>query len=297
MTVQGFASNIGVRQARAERIDALVGLAELVAQAVDVHVVGAGEPPELGPGDVVEAERRAPRQRAPAVAVGVDRQRGVAAEREEAGEADAGQVRHDAGAAELQHEVVAPAHLVDLAGDVEGEHELPCPSGRRTRSMTAITARARSSNGQDGAVALQLVVLDEVEPGARRARPRARPWPPASSPTEGLTMVPISGRPSTPASRRVPSTPNCGPGFGVGERLRQPQVEEAQPGELLQLEEVAGHGGDQVRQRRPHVVDRPGQGDAPLAVRRRPRGRRRAATGRRPGRDRRAPPRGRRSAP
>ena len=26
-------------------------------------------------------------------------------------------------------------------------------------------------------------------------------------------MVPISGRPSTPESRRVPATPNCGPGY------------------------------------------------------------------------------------
>ena len=59
-------------------------------------------------------------------------------------------------------------------------------------------------------------------------------------------MVPISGRPSTPVSRRVPSIPNCGPGLASANASRQPQVEEAQPGELLQLEEIAGHGGDQI---------------------------------------------------
>ena len=80
-------------------------------------------------------------------------------------------------------------------------------------------------------------------------------------------MVPISGRPSTPASRRVPSMPNCGPGFASANVVGQAEVEQAEAGELLELEEVARHRRDQVRQRRPHVRDRPGQGDAALAVR------------------------------
>ena len=61
-------------------------------------------------------------------------------------------------------------------------------------------------------------------------------------------MVPISGRPSTPARRRVPCDAEPRPRVGRGERLRQAQVEEAEAGELLELEEVAGNRGDEVRQ-------------------------------------------------
>ena len=86
-------------------------------------------------------------------------------------------------------------------------------------------------------------------------------------PTLGLTIVPRSGRPCTPASFRVPSMPNCGPSIGVGEGRRHADVEETQAGELLQLEQVACDGRDQVGQRRAQVLDRPGEGDPRLPPR------------------------------
>ena len=89
-----------------------------------MHVVGARQPPELLPGDVGPAEQRMARQVAPAVAVRVDRQLAEAAELDHADQPDRVQARHQAGGAVREQQVVAPAHLVEVAGEVEGEHGL-----------------------------------------------------------------------------------------------------------------------------------------------------------------------------
>ena len=60
-------------------------------------------------------------------------------------------------------------------------------------------------------------------------------------------------------SRRVPSTPNAGPGVPLRERGGQIEVDEPDRGELLDLEEVAGDGREQVRQRGAEVVEREAQ--------------------------------------
>ncbi len=51
-------------------------------------------------------------------------------------------------------------------------------------------------------------------PAAQRSATSAA-VPAGSSPTEGFTIVPTSGRPSTPDRRRVPSIPNPGPGLAA----------------------------------------------------------------------------------
>ena len=63
-----------------------------------------------------------------------------------------------------QHQVVAPAHLVELARQVEGVHRLAAgPVGLGLdRAHHGADARVE---GADGAVRLQLVVLDEVDAG------------------------------------------------------------------------------------------------------------------------------------
>ena len=56
--------------------------------------------------------------------MGMDRQIGVAAEFDHADQADRIDARHYAGAAFREDQIVAPSHLVDLSGQVEGEHHL-----------------------------------------------------------------------------------------------------------------------------------------------------------------------------
>ena len=62
-------------------IDLVILLRELALQAVHVHVVDAGQPPERLVGLERDAEQRVARQRAEAVAVAVEREIGVAAQR------------------------------------------------------------------------------------------------------------------------------------------------------------------------------------------------------------------------
>ena len=71
--------NIGVRQARAERIT-LRPFAEFVAETVDVGMVNAGKPPKLLVRDKAHADCRRPPIDAPPVAVAVDAQLRVRAQ-------------------------------------------------------------------------------------------------------------------------------------------------------------------------------------------------------------------------
>lgn len=238
-----------------------------------MHVVGAGEAPDLLPGDIGPAQQRVPRQRAPAVAMRVDRQRGVARQREEAADAHGVEARHHAGAAELAHEVVPATHLVDLAGQVEGEHHLL--SG--ALGMIVDDAHHRAGAGLEragGAVGLQLVVLDEVDAGLAEGGDQGG----------GLPGIEADAGLDDGADQRPPldagKPPRAGDaeahaGIGGGEARGQPQVEQAQAGELAQFEEIAGHGRDEIGQRRAEIVHRPGKGDGGAAEDRR----RRAARG------------------
>ena len=133
-----------------------------------MHVVGAGEPPELLPGDVGPAEQRVAAEVAPAVAVGVDRQLRVAGDLGHADEADRVEADHHAGAAELQHQVVVAAHGVEIVGDVEGEHHLAADALGVAVDRAHHGAGARVE-GAGRAIGLELVVLDEVDAGLAEA--------------------------------------------------------------------------------------------------------------------------------
>lgn len=86
----------------------------------------------------------------------------MAAELNHVGIADGKNARHHAGTAMGNRQVVTPPHLVDLTGEVEGDHRLPAGLVRG-----AIDRRHHRSNRfferAGGAVGLQLVVLDEVD--------------------------------------------------------------------------------------------------------------------------------------
>src|ERR1035438_8210624 len=73
-------------------------------------------------------------------------------------------------------------------------------------SITCMTADRRSSKGQCGPSACNSSSLMKSIPPSVRARTiSAVAW--GESPTLGLIMVPINGRPYTPVSLRVPPTP------------------------------------------------------------------------------------------
>ena len=134
--------------------------------------------------------------------------------------------------------------------------------------MTPVRSACRSQHRHDGAdafgqrrgraVALQLVVLDEVDTGRRefahqlgevgRRQPDARLHDRADHRAVRSAHEPPGAR---DAERRA--------GVPLRERGRQIEVDELDRGELLDLEQVAGHGREQVRQRRAEVVERKAQ--------------------------------------
>ena len=70
--------------------------------------------------------------------------------------------------------------------------------------------RARAaSNGQCGAVGLQLVVLDEVDAGLAQLATSSAVCS-ADRPTLGLMIVPTSGPLARRSARRVPAMPSAG---------------------------------------------------------------------------------------
>ena len=116
------------RQAGASRRDhRLIRLAELVAQAVDVGVIDAGETPELLERDEGHAERRRAAQHPPPVAMAVDHQLRVRAQNLHRGQPDGVHAHHQAGPTVGDDMVVAAQHLVEVARQVGRiHHSLAC---------------------------------------------------------------------------------------------------------------------------------------------------------------------------
>ena len=234
---------------------AAVAFAELVGQAVDMQVIRPGQTPERGPCAIVEAERGVAREIAPAVPMGVDGQLRMAAQGQHPGEADGIGAGHDAGAAFGQHEVVAAAHLVHLAGQVEGEHDLAA----RPFGMGADDAHDGAHavvEGADVAVGLQFVILDEVD--ARRAERvdhgggfggRKADGGFDDGADEGAVFHARQGAGALGAEGGAGT---CGDEFG-GKAERG----EAQARDAVQFEEVPGHGGEDVGQAGAGIGERP----------------------------------------
>ena len=247
------------RQAGAGRLDhALVRLRELVLQAVDVHVVGAGEPPESS-----ARPRRTSRA--------ADGGRGSPSRC--GGRGSAARLKRPSSIMptsptefRLAIRQVAPwARSVSWRRRIWSRSPVRLkanmaflPVRSASASMTRITARTRSSKGQSGPSDWSSSSLMKSIPASHSSCDSAAVSS-GSRPTLGLMMVPMSGRPSTPASRRVPGDAEARAGIGVGEGRRQPDVEKFQAAHRLQLEQVAGDGGDEIGKRRAERRQGPGQ--------------------------------------
>ena len=123
------------------------------------------------------------------------------------------------------------------------------------RSSTGMTARTRSASGADGPLPCSSSSLMKSIPAA------------ASSPTTSAELLRgepdaglddradhRTGGPRHQRSRPLDAEPRTR--VALGERLRQIEVDQPDGGELLQFEQVARHGGEKVRDRRPEVVER-----------------------------------------
>jgi hypothetical protein len=130
-------------------------------------------------------------------------------------------------------------HLVDLAGQVEGIHDL-LPVRSAWSSMTAITARARSAKGQAGPSACNSSSLMKSMPALHSTATRS-----AVSCGENPDRR-LDDRADQRSARHAAERP-CArhaegwSGIGCGKGGRQPDVQQAQTGKGLQLEKVAGH--------------------------------------------------------
>ncbi len=87
-----------------------------------MDVVDAGEPPEFLVSDEAHARGVRAAEHAPPVAMAVNGDLRMTAQRCQRGQADAIDADHDAGAAGRDDQIVAAQHLVDFAGDVGGIH-------------------------------------------------------------------------------------------------------------------------------------------------------------------------------
>jgi hypothetical protein len=185
----------------------------------------------------------------------VDRKLAEAAELDHADEPDRIQARHQAGGAMGEQRVVAPAHLVELAGEIEGEHgHLAGPVG-----LCLDHAHHRADALVEGAiraVRLELVILDEIDAGLAellhdcgrrfgieahaRLDDSADQWPPLHA--RELTCA-------VDTEERA--------GVGLGEGRRHPNVEQPQSTDRPQLEEIAGDRREKIRQGRTQCRQRP----------------------------------------
>ncbi len=150
---------------------------------------------------------------------------------------------------------------IDVVGDVEGVHGLHAravgvPLEHRHHGAHALGERRRRP------VALQLVVLDEVDARGRELADHLGELLAATARCSASRSCRSSHRSGRDMRRRVPSTPNAGPGYRSANAGGQVEVDELDRRQLLDLEEVAGHGRQQVGQRRAEVDEREAQPQA-----------------------------------
>src|SRR3546814_889760 len=142
--------------------------------------------------------------------------------------------------------IVAAAHLVEIAGHVEGEHHLL--AGAVGVIVDDPHDRPRPLlEGAVGAVALKLVVLDEID--VRRGK-RLDETGRLLRPEADAGLDDGSDQGTAPNVRKpaCPLDAEGRAGIGVGEGGGQTDILDPEPGELLELEQVAGDGGEEVGQ-------------------------------------------------
>ncbi len=183
-----------------------IGLGEFPVEAVHMHVVDAGEAPQRLIRLEVHAERGMAREHAEAVAMAVDDEAGALAQRLDTGEPGPVEADHHRRAALALDEVGMAQHRLVFVGDVEGDHDRLAGAVLPSAHLPHDRRHALGDRRVLG-IAAAFVVLDEVDAGRAELGRRVGRSHLRSGPTLGLMMVPISGRPVTCASARVPFTP------------------------------------------------------------------------------------------
>ena len=225
-----------------------------------MHVVHPGQPPQRLVGVEADAQAGVARQGAEAVAMPVQRQPAVPAQRLHGGEAAPVQADHHAASAFALHQIGVAAHGVRLVADVEGDHDVLAGAVLVAAHPVHHRRHALGQRGVDR-VGADLVVLDEVEPGgAERADQLA-----------GLLRRQAEVRLDDGADQRPALHPGQPPGAGhavprrveaLAVRGGQADGVEPQAGDLAQVEQVAGHRRGQRRQVGADVAGGEGDGDA-----------------------------------
>ena len=191
----------------------------------------------------------------PAIAVGMDRQFAMPPEFDHADQPDRVEACHDAGAAEVADEIVAVAHLIEIAGEVEGDHHF------LAGAVCMIVDHLHYRTGPlveraDRAIGIQFVVLDEVDAGFGEAANQGRRFlgaEPDARLDDRAYQRPAVDIGETPGS----FYPETGTRIGRRKGSRKAEIDEAKAGELPELEEIAGDGRHQVGERRTEIVERP----------------------------------------
>ena len=167
----------------------------------------------------------------------------------------------------IDHEIVVGFEPVEVVGDVERVHRLDAGAigvafEHRHHRRDPLPQRGL------GAVALQLVILDEVDAGrgeiAHEVGEVGRGEPDAGLDDRADHGAVGAGHQSSGAGDA-----ELRAGVALGERRRQVEVDELDRRQLLDLEQVPRDGGQQVRQRGPEVL----QGEADAQPSASPRGR------------------------
>src|SRR6476646_10774851 len=224
-----------------------------------MHVVRAGKTPDFLPSDVRPAEQRMARQITPTVAVAMDRQLAESGKFDHSNEADRIETCHQARGPVSQQLIVPPAHLVEIAGQVEGIHDFLAGSfgmtvdDRHNGLNTEIKRTVRT-------VRLKFVVLYEINAGTTEIVDESRRLGGTQADTwfdNGPDQRPSLNTCQAPRSR----DPKSRPRIGLRKFDRQPDIKKAQARDWFQLKQVASYRSEQVRQRGAKGIKRPRQGD------------------------------------
>lgn len=244
--------------------DRLVALGEFAAQAVDMDVVDTGETVDLLVDAVVEAQHRGAREQRPAIAVAVDEEREFAAQRQHRGRADPVQAEHGAVAARFQNRFGTAAHLVEIAGDVEGMHD--------ALAGAVGMAVERSHHGRDPGVErcedrvrAELIILDEVDAALGEFRDDLRSLLRQQADAR-LDDGADGGEPVEPEALTRPRDAETRAREGGDEFGRQIDIQQADAGEFAQLAEIAANRRHQRLQVGPDIGIGPDDLDSRLGV-------------------------------
>ena len=219
-----------------------------------MQVIYPGQAAKLLISRVSDAQQRMACHRAEVVAVAMDRQLAALAQVRERGKADVVDAHHDAGARVLFHQIVAAQHVIDIAADIECVHRLLAGLIRYALDL-GHDCRDALGERRIGRIGVELIVFDEVEAGqCEVAHQLAKLL--CGQADAGLDDRADQRTPIDLGELTRAFDSEAGARIALGKGLRKLQIEQADPGQLLELIEVSGDGREQIRNRGSEVVQR-----------------------------------------